>query len=459
MIVNAPAARATLLSPGRAQLAALLAGSLIVLHMVLPLDRGFPAPILLGKPVSYSILASVAILLVYSMLSLRALSVAAATRYAVVMTGFVAVLVQASLRAPGALAMTAMHGTMVFFSVFVLNYTIFRYAIVCGGRAILVRAAVGAGVLAAAIGILQSIFGVTITAYADWYFNYYQTPMPDAALSTVRAYGTLNQPILFGTALMLTIPFILELRSTLLRYAAIATVCLAAVLTGSRTILIVAAIFAGGSLMVYRARSVAKVALAAVAAILLLQATDFGAGLQNAARVPFLLSRLGIGSDAVATNAVENIQVRQSASTLAMEEVLGETDPVIAALGRGRTTAATVGAQVSRDYATIDNAFVTVLYEEGVVGLLLFCAAFAMFLYEARGAWRKSLHWYSALALLSVGISFNFEAYSSLNVVAAASMALASTANGIGIAVRPRVLMRASVVSRNWNRLKADPAV
>lgn len=425
---------------------ALLAGGLIALHILLPLDRGFPAPVLFGKPVSLSILASIAVLVVYLLASRRALVTAVSHRYCAIMAAFVAILMQASLRAPSAVAMTAMHSTVAFACMFVVNFALFRYAVMCGGRTIVVRSAVVVSIAAAAIGIAQSLLGVTIPAYSDWYLNYYQMPMPDATLANVRAYGTLNQPILFGTALMLSIPFLMELRSTILRYSGIAIVCIAAVLTGSRTILIVAGVFGVGSLIVYKARSIFTFGLAAVVSVLVIQVTDVGLNLESAARVPFLMSRLGIGTDLVASTAADNIQVRQIAVGLAVDEIVGETDPLLIALGRGRTTGSNIGAQIARDYATLDNAFVTVLYEEGALGLFFFCAAFAVFLYQSRAASRVSLHWYSTLALLGVGISFNFEAYSTVNVLVAASMALASLSSGPGVAVKRGPVMRASVL-------------
>jgi hypothetical protein len=200
------------------------------------------------------------------------------------------------------------------------------------------------------------------------------------------------------------------------------------VATASRTILVLAFVFVLGSAFVYRARFLLKSVVIATVVLLLVQSIGVPAELQSDPRVGFLMSRLGMGSDFVARTAAENLETRHAATTLAMDHIAGQLDPVYITFGRGYTTAGTIGSLINRDLATVDNTFVTLLYEEGVPGLLLFCGAFGVLLYDTRSESRRSLFWYAALALLGTGVSFDFESYSTFNVLAVASMALASVA-------------------------------
>jgi hypothetical protein len=83
-----------------------------------------------------------------------------------------------------------------------------------------------------------------------------------------------------------------------------------------------------------------------------------------------------------------------------------------------------VGEKVHPLLRTVDNVFLAALYEEGAIGLTLFVGAFAVFLVRTRPASTTTLHWYAPLALASAGAAFNWDAYSTFNILVVASMAL-----------------------------------
>lgn len=414
------------MSRGWSNIVGILAGGIVAFSILLPLDIGFPRPFIFGRTISWTLIVTVFVVLVFAVLSSGTLRVAFASSYCVAMTAFAMMMLQSALRAPSAYVLTSIQATAAFFCIFVGDYAIFRFAILCRSRRVMARTITTASVAAAGVGIVGALAGATIAPYSGWYFDYFGIS-PDIAVIS-RALGTLNQPILFGTAMMLAIPFVIEISSKAIRYAALTIVLLAGVLTASRTILVLAFVFVVGSALVNGARLFIRFAIALLLGLLIVQYVGVPSEWQSDPRVSFLMSRAGIGNDVVARTAVDNLQLRRAAAAMAIDQIAGEsTDDVFSfGVGRGYTTAGILGSRINAQLATLDNTFVTLLYEEGLLGLLLFCTAFAVFLYESRAASRTSLHWYAALALLGTGVSFDFEAYTTFNVLAAASMAFAS---------------------------------
>src|SRR5207249_1582780 len=125
--------------------------------------------------------------------------------YCIVQSFYFCLLVASSFRTTS--PPSALHWSVVYYCTFVVNYIILRYVTRLYGIAWLSASVVWIGVVAAAIGIAQSVMGVTLPIYEGWFVNYFGSAMSDYTLATARAVGTLNNPILYCLAMVLLIPY------------------------------------------------------------------------------------------------------------------------------------------------------------------------------------------------------------------------------------------------------------
>ena len=403
---------------------ALLGGALVAFYILLPLDRGFPAVPVLGRPLSAAACATLVVFALLVMLSGGRILVHLRRRYCVLQSVYFGVLIVASLRADAPLV--SLHLSLVYYCTFVLNYVILLYVARRDGPGRLGNVIAVAGLAAAAVGVLQGVFAIHITAYEGWYASYFQTEAENASDAWFRAAGTLNNPILYGMAMMLLVPYALDVRRVWMRVAIMTALAVAAALTGSRTVLLVGLIFLAGAVRVYRWRVLWGVALFTVGMAV---AVGLFGGLNAVTgdpRLRFLGARLGLVEGQSTVYAQVNTAYRREALRQGLREIMSDWSPVTWAMGRGQLTAASVGEKVAMRYNTVDNVFFGVFYEKGFVGLVLFLMAFGVLLRQTWCAERRTMHWYAPLALLVSGVAFSFDAYSTFNILAVGSMAIAT---------------------------------
>ena len=401
-----------------------LGGILVASCILLPLDTGFPGVPLLGHPLSAAAAISIAVFVVLAVLSQGRIFALLRRRYCVIQTLYFLMLVVASLRADSLLV--ALHASLVYYCTFVLNYVVLLYVILVGGVHRLVVLVSVAGVVAAAIGILQGVFGVRFGAFDEWFARYYQAAAPDPGSEAFRGVGTLNNPILYGVAIALLVPYVFALRRVWLSCMILPVLLLAAGLSGSRTVLLPFLVFLGGAVMVYRWRVLWVVPVLAASLLVGVRQLGGWTAASSDPRVRFLVGRLGVGDDPTSQSSVGNLYIRKEALSRGARDVATEWGPITWLVGRGQLSASHVGRQVSSDYGTVDNAFFGVFYEKGLIGVALFLCAFLALLYQTRRARRVTLHWYGLVALLATGVSFNFDAYSTFNILAVGSIAIAT---------------------------------
>ena len=434
------------LQAGRAQIPTattldrILVGALVLAYVMLPLDRGFPTIPILGHPLSPAIAATMSVFVLFVIRSRGQVLQYLRDPYAIGQTAYSVVLVVSALRATAPLA--ALHWATLYISTFVLNYAVIRH--VLAGRAVtwftvlVVIAALGA----ASVGIAQSVVGLQLPAYDAWFENYFRRPPENAALSTVRASGTMSNPILYCMLMLLAVPYALSIKAVAIRAVALWVILFAAGLSGSRTAVPVLMVFVAGAIAVWRWRVVR--AWPAIAAGLALLVWSVGWLVQpgQTSRAAFLTERsvvpLVSPADATAPGAAPiptpkslavqsgelGITLRIGAVTEAFREVSRNWTLVTWIVGRGALTSAEIGQRLQPWYNTVDNVFISVLYERGLLGLTLFISAFVAALYRARHLATSSIHWYAPLALGVGGLSFSWDAYSMFNILAVGSIAL-----------------------------------
>ena len=403
---------------------ALIGAGLVAFYIMLPLDRGFPRIPVLGRPLNPAVVASVGALVVTIFHSRGGALSLFRHRYCVILSLYVVVLIGASLRAAAPLA--ALQLTAAFYSTFVVNYVVLRYIADRAGASRLVALVAWVGVAAAGVGVLQGLFGIRFAIYETWYTRYFQAQAPDQAAGGARGFGTLSHPILYGTAMALLVPYVLSIRSVVLRGVLLSVILVAAALTGSRTVLLAMLVFVVGAIVVYRWRTLWVVPWVFVVAAFGVQVLGGWGAAVSDPRVRYLAGRVGIGDDASSQYAAGNIALRKEALVHGFREVSTQWGPVTWLVGKGQFASAELGQEVSATFNTVDNAFFGILYEKGLVGLAFFLWAFLAHLRVTRGTARSTLHWYAPVALLATGFSFSFDAYSTFNILAVCSMAIAS---------------------------------
>lgn len=404
--------------------AGILAGSLVGFYILFPLDRGYPRPSVFGRPVSSALLASFIVAVALLFYSRGRILRFIRDRYFALQCAFTLVLIVAAVRALS--IPIALHQVAVYWVTFALNYVIVRYAIDSSGEKPFVSTVLVFIVAAATVGVLEGVAGIRLSPYAHWFEVYFNRSAPDLSGGPVRGVGTLNHPILYGAAMGLCIPYVLDIRSRWRKYAVLGLVVTAAVLTGSRTVLLVIGVLMVGLVLITNARTSLRIAAVISCAIGILAQQNV---VEIAAKNPtlrFIVARLGAGTDLVATVAAENILVRQNALAIGWDRILDDPSAANLLIGRGLMSAAHVGEQVFEGYNTVDNTYLATLYEKGIVGSLLFVFAFGAALIGSSRVAKASIHWYAVPAILLMGVSFNFESYSTFNALAIGSLAIAT---------------------------------
>jgi len=401
-----------------------LVAVVVAFYVLLPLELGFPSIPLLGRPLNPAIAATVVVFFFLAIQSRFAILSILCEPYCILQLAYCWILVISALRSPS--LPSALHAGLLYCCTFLLNYVVLRYVTRRHGIRSLSTLVVVIGVVAGAVGIGQGMLGLRPPMYDAWYEDYYALPAEDFTLATVRVTGTMNNPILYAVLMVLVIPYALELRHRSSRVLALLTVLLAASLSGSRTAL-AAVVFAVGAVVVYRRRMLRAVPAVCLAAVLLLAALGGLAVSDEPSRVGFLLERAGLKeqSSAVAAAASLGISLRWQVLGDGLHEVWEDWGALTWMLGRGYFSSASIGQKFYSGYNAVDNVYLSVFYERGILGLLLFAGAFTAFLIRSRRASRMTLHWYTPLAMALVGFSFSWDSYSTFNILVVGSMAFA----------------------------------
>lgn len=404
--------------------ARVLVASLLAFNLLFPLDRGFPALPLMGHPLNSAIAATLGVLGILLIQSRGRILLYLCEPYSIVQSAYCVVLVLSALVAPS--PPVALHASLLYYCTFVLNYAILRYVTRKYGVRWISVCVVCVGLLAAAVSIAQGLLGLSIPIYDEWYRRYSGAAAEDYSLATVRASGTMSNPILYGLLMVLVIPYAFDLKHTIRRTLALFVVVLAAGLSGSRTVL-VGALFGIGAVVVYRWRTLWVLPFAAIGLIVLAMSLGGIPAAGEDSRIDFLLQRAGLRPETneAVSSAAFGINLRREVLAEGLREMADEWGGLTWIVGRGYFSATSVGQRVLPWYTTVDNVYMTVLYERGLLGLALFVGAGLTFLSRTRHAATATLHWYAPLVLALAGFSFSWDAYSTFNILAVGSMTIA----------------------------------
>ncbi|MDR3691629.1 MAG: hypothetical protein P4L46_19780 [Fimbriimonas sp.] len=397
---------------------------LIFVYTLLPLDRGVPGIPFAGKPLAPSVCATMALWFYLSYTSKNSIWKYLKLRYVRLQGACTLLLFVASFDTE--FPMRAMQWAILYFCVFGLNYVILVYMIERYGLNWLIRTTLFCCSLAAFIGVLDTIGGFRIPLYQKFIDESMKSNGEAiTGFDIVRGIGTQGNPILMATLMMVCIPYVFNVKSPILRVVFLAILAAGAAITVSRTIALGIIVFVIGLAVIYTRKFwICLGALCVLATgVFLSGAAD---KLLDDPIVMVWASRIGIGSSA-GSEGSENVATRQEASKLAISKILDTWGPKEVVLGAGPGSSTEVGQEFRTGQDTIDNSTLTVLYERGFLGFILFYTAFFYILWQTRKQAKTSLHWYNLVALLAAGMSFDFEGNSTFNLLVMGSLAIVST--------------------------------
>jgi len=402
---------------GRVVLSGVLSLVLCSFSLLTPIERGFPMLRIAGLPFRWPFLVTAALVLVMlvwdSRWSMRVLS----TRYCLRHAGVMIVLVAGALRSE--LPATAIARVLAYLTAYVLNFVVLTWIFERGSRKTFVVVLCGVAITAAALGVAEGAFSYRPAIYGQWFANYDQAvgEFEVGLGSGYRVNGTLGNSIVYAMAMMLSLPFAAEIRSVTIRLGVCFLLLVAAAFTISKVVAVAALpMFAWVAWRLGLRRVMLWFGALVIAALAYGAVYDAG----NEAFGTRLLGRW--------TARLTDPQVVALSTGLRSEMWLRALSPasntgISLLVGHGLLSESTVSTAVYADLGTIDNTYLNLFYETGMVGLLAYLFAFTAPLWQLRSLAKRSIHYWAAVSLLMASFVFVSYHFYTFNFLATASMA------------------------------------
>lgn len=403
----------------------LIIGVLCIVNMLLPVERGFPGVRLLSYSLSLPVVVTVCASLFLLHVSKGEFVKLLKDKYCFAQLIFVGILLTASFSAEN--LPRALQVVLNYFSTFVLNYLILTYLFKQGGRQIFVNIICIVASIAAVVGILEGYFQIKVPFY-EAINTLYRAQKGYGAedLSTLRITGTLGNPIVYGTMLMFVIPFALEIRTKILRYFLVSLLIAAVLPSVSRTpLLLLLVLLLGICIITVRTKGFFAVNFGLLTIVCIGFLLSSGVTIENTIIAPWIDRLSGTGNWGY--SAAENVEVRQAMAQGVLSGTAGDESSMQFLFGHGVLSTASLGIELSGSVATVDNNYITIFYETGLLGVIFYIYMWCRFLWRVRCEGTENLHLYSIIGLLLIGVSFVTAYYMTFNFVIVASIAALST--------------------------------
>jgi hypothetical protein len=108
---------------------------------------------------------------------------------------------------------------------------------------------------------------------------------------------------------------------------------------------------------------------------------------------------------------------------IARSVISGMSEPTPLLAGHGMLTESHVSTAIYADLGTVDNTYLNLFYEVGIVGLSIYLWAFIAPLWRLRHLAAQNPHYWSVVSLMTGSIAFVSYHYYTFNFLVAASMA------------------------------------
>jgi hypothetical protein len=287
-----------------------------------------------------------------------------------------------------------------------------------GYRIYLVQLIVSCSFIAGIIGVLEGIFYIRLTPYIEWANNVATSEIIVDELVFTRTSGTLGNPILYAVAMMLAVPFVLESRSVI-RFIVIPVVVIAAFLTVSRTFLLMGIVLIVGA-VINKILSLKYISIVALLFFIILSLINYSE-LSKDSRIDFWLQRIGLSSGLQAEGAVSGVDLRLLTIKNTLSK-LNEDSILELIVGHGNLEDNKIGLSIDKSYNTIDNNYLSLAYNNGIVGLVLFVSIYMNILKRNSSSNIRNMYWFNIVSLLCCGFSFVFYFYSTFNILLVTSI-------------------------------------
>lgn len=388
-------------------------------HLLLPLERGFSNFDVAGHPVPVAVVISlIGFCLTWISSNGRVWRYFSGT-YVVAQCFCSGFFLMSAVMSDTPLIATVI--TIKYFTIWVLNYVTIMYLWKNGSRQMLINTLCVVGLMAAIVGIVEGVFVVRLPIYQAWISDYYGVGSRLEKFAQFdRVTGTLGHPHIYSTAMLLLLPFVGELRSRPLRIVITIALVAAALLTVSRSVLLMLAVLSIGFAVVQRRKIMLWFAVLTI--IVGIGIATLGSNsLTQDPRAQLWLVRVGLVQTAETRYAEQNVSGRSEMLDLVYQSTV-EASPFTLLFGHGMRSGEDISETLNLN--TLDNTYATLLYEGGLLELLIFLYIFAEVLYRNRVRAHDSLHWYNVISLLAVGVTFVFYSYSTFNFIIVASIVL-----------------------------------
>lgn len=398
----------------------LLIPAIIVLcgvHLLLPIERGLPTVKIVGYPVTCSILSIwffFALILVSSGGKvLRLIS----SKYVISQLLVVSIFSISAVISEDIIA--ACFVTLNYFTLFVLGFLVILYSFKNGLRQQFGNILCCVAAIASLVGIVEGLFRFYIPIYKILFLNYqYHESMYAMSRADFRAFGTLGNPLIYAVAMILCIPFALDLKRPFYRYGLVLLLLAAIGFAVSTTALVFLCIILIGVYATSKKKTYLLVKLFVFSAVvlILLYGTSKSVGMVNLWKAEF---------DFVDSSNPQylNIVIRYNLFKWAIDAFSKGDFPSLL-FGYGLKSSITEVSKLGiGDINTLDNTFSALLFESGLMGLGAFLLMGVGILFRHRNGVKNSLHWYNVLGLVVAGFSFSTIFYSTFNLIWVASVA------------------------------------
>lgn len=212
-------------------------------------------------------------------------------------------------------------------------------------------------------GFFQTRFPIYEVASLDYLTSMGAVVLGERGTSwDLRIMGTLGDPILFSTALMLSVPFLAKVNHRLLRLVLICAACVVALMTLSRTVFVFLGCYS--AFYLWNCSSWKKIATALVIVAVLLVGVLVWTPLFDNWSL-----RLDEEKDLQDLGGVE---MRENMTMQAVEDTLFQSSLWQTLFGHGFYSTKEIASTYMDVSTTIDNSYATVLYEHGLTGLILY---------------------------------------------------------------------------------------
>ncbi|MBI5034845.1 MAG: hypothetical protein HZB51_30340 [Chloroflexi bacterium] len=376
-----------------------IALALCAVHLLLPIERGFPTPRIVGLPFTLTILVSMIVGVVLFFESNGKILVILLDRYVRIQLFIVwlfsfGAVISANLQ-------SGMFVALSYFITFVLDYMILVYLFRRGFRSEFIAILVFVAFLATLVGAAEGIVGYSLSFYTDAFLN-------ANVIRGFRVLGTLGNPIIYPMALILAVPLIMEIKASYIKYPMIGLVFVVSLLAISTTAVLMWALLGLGIAMISK-RKVRLIVIVAVALTLILLA----------------IPSLGWDSGYIGSIPLERLVLTNPVSTQTRLDVLfgvwdiyvRDLDVFRLLVGYGLRSVSPAVQSLGLQTDTPDNVYMALLFENGLLGLGAFLFLGAAILWRFRWSIWKRLDGYAILAWFVAGFIFTTIYYETFNFV------------------------------------------